>query len=480
MNALRSLSVFASQTEPLEDLDQVVARLRVTTAESRVLEWKATGLFGPHVTIRTKYRAVKAVISFANTEGGFVLFGVDPTGKWIGLSDSERLELDPAKVTDLINGVVFPELPVINFAQFSDRNKPFALVHVPPSASVPHVTTRDITETDGNGKKRVVLAKHTVYYRQGAKSEAASPLQHQKIAERRNTRLRDELLRRVREVPIPVLAPGRVSTAASGTTITVARLTNDSTAPVVRLSRATSPTAGVLLHEELSDGLFEEINNVLGANKLLAGATSRFMFGEEIYFRIYAERHHVQRGENRHLLLRTALRELYGPYLFWLTGVPASAAARELVDAISKPKHPLVLGACRAVVLLGRDATAWLDALLERTYGRLSQPPEFYWTVKRMVARTALNDRRLIAMGTTGAAAFHLPDDTVVSTSDLLASPEHAITHLSRACMQIFEGKASQRGVARQLDIAAYGAQVGAVGEVIWKEISHATEVISE
>jgi hypothetical protein len=357
MKGPRALSALAVETDPLEHLDEVVARLRSSTAESRVLEWKTNGLFGAHVTIRTRYRSVKAAISFANTDGGFLLFGVDPKGAWIGLQESELAELDPAKITELVNGVVFPELPIINYAQFAETGEQFALVHVPPSPLIPHVTTKDITEIDPGGVRKIVLAKHTVYYRLGAKSEPATPIQHQRIVERRTVRLRDELVRRVKEVPVPVFVPGRAGPMPSGTAVTVARLTNDPSAPVVRVTRAPSQAAGVLLHEELSDGLFEEISIVLDANRLLAGGSDRFLLGEEIYYRIYAERHHVHLADSHALLLRTALRDLHGPFLFWLTTVPHASVAKELLEVIEAPKHPLVLGAFRAVILLGKAAT---------------------------------------------------------------------------------------------------------------------------
>lgn len=471
MRAPRALSTLAAETEPLEYLDEVVARLRASTAESRVLEWKASTLFGTHVSTRTRYRAVKAVISFANADGGFVLLGVDPKGTWIGLQDSELADLDPAKITELINGAVFPELPVINFATFANAGKQFALVHIPPSPLIPHVTTKDITEIDPGGVRKIVLAKHTVYYRQGAKSEPATPVQHQRIVERRTVRLRDELVRRVKEVPLSTFAPGRTGDTPLGTAVTVARVTNDPSAPVVRVTRASSQTAGVLLHEELSDGLFEEINNVLDANRLLAGSTERFLLGEEIYYRIYAERHHVHLAGGQTLLFRTALRDLYGPYLFWLTAVPHASVAAELFASIEAPKHPLILGTFRAVALLGKDATAWLDTLLDKKYKSWSQPPEFYWTFKKMVARTNIGDRRLIAMRTTANAVLEFPDAPDGRISDLLAAPEEAAARLSRICLRVFQGDTKYRSLARHVDVAAYGRQIEGISDAIWTEL---------
>ncbi len=380
-------------------------------------------------------------------------------------------ELDPAKVTELINGVVFPDLPVINYAQFSHARKSFAVVHIPPSPLIPHATTRDVTEVDASGARKVVLVKHTVYYRHGGKSEAATPLQLQRIVEKRTLHVRDELVRRVREVPVPVVGQGRPAGVTTGTTVTVARLTNDPSAPVVRLTRAPGQGSGVFLHEELSDGLFDEINNVLDANKLLAGAANQFVFGEEIYYRVYAERHHVQPSDGHAaLLLMTASREIYAPFLFWLTTVPPRLVAEELIRSVDNPKHPVVLGAFRAVVLLGKEATAWLDSSLDRRYKRLSQPPEFYWTFKKMAGRT-VTDRRLLAMRMTTTAVLDIPDTGAVSVGQLLAAPEETATHLSRVCLRVFRGEGRLRTLARQLDIAAYGKQVEEYAVQMWQEI---------
>ena len=468
---LRSLVSLAAAADPLDALEVVVERLRSATAESRCLEWKTGGLFGPRVTTRTKYRSVKTAISFANADGGFLLFGVDPKGTWSGLTDDEIAELDPAKVTELINGVVFPDLPVINYAQFSHERKNFAVVHIPPSPLVPHSTTKDITEIDAGGIRRVVLAKHMVYYRHGGKSDTATPLQLQRIVEKRTIHVRDELVRRVREVPVPVIGQGHPAGSTTGTTVTVARLTNDPNAPVVRLTRAPGQGTGVLLHEELSNGLFDEINNVLDANNLLAGTANQFVFGDEIYYRVYAERHHVQTS-NGHadLLLKTACREIYAPFLFWLTIVPRQLVAEELLRSVNNPKHPVILSAFRAVVLLGSEATEWLDRFLDRRYKRLTQPPEFYWSFKKMVGRK-ITDRRLLAMRTTATAILDIPDTGAVSVSQLLAAPEEAATHLSRQCLRVFRGEGSERTLARQLDVAAYGRQVEDNAAQIWEEI---------
>ena len=85
-----SLSVLARLANPLDDPETLLQRLTLETVESRHLEWKLTPPFGPGVTTKIKYRMVKALISFANTDGGFIVFGVDPQGKWLGFSEIGR------------------------------------------------------------------------------------------------------------------------------------------------------------------------------------------------------------------------------------------------------------------------------------------------------------------------------------------------------------------------------------------------------
>ncbi len=133
---------------------------RLTSKENRHLEWKQHPPLGPSVGNGPKYRMVKAAVSFANWEGGFVVFGVDRNGEWRGLTEAELEVVDPANLGELINGCIFPEIPVLNYIDFHHKRKLFALLHVPPSPLAPHVTTKEIVEKDSAGKLRPVLARH--------------------------------------------------------------------------------------------------------------------------------------------------------------------------------------------------------------------------------------------------------------------------------------------------------------------------------
>jgi hypothetical protein len=274
-------------------------------------------------------------------------------------------------------------------------------------------------------------------------------------------------MRRVREVPISVITKDGANTAAPGTAVTVTRVTNEPSAYPVRLVR-TGPASGVVMHEELSDGLFDEINNVLDANILLASGTDRFLFGEEVYYRVYAERHHVQDSEGAlRLLLRTACRNVYGPFLFWLTAVAPQVAAEELAYIINNSKSPHVRSALRAIILFGEPSTGWLSERLENKYKRHPQPPDFYWFFKNMAERKAV-DRRLRALQCSPTTLTVLPDANPVAAQTLLSNGSEATGHLTRACMKVFKGEGKYRRVARELDILAYGQRLLEAAPEIW------------
>ena len=53
----------------------------------------------------------------------------------------------------------------------------------------------------------------------------------------------------------------------------------------------------------------------------------------------------------------------------------------------------------------------------------------------------------------------------------MLAAPEEAAAHLSRVCIQVFQGNTKHRSLARLIDVAAYGRQIEEIGENMWPEL---------
>ena len=455
------LAWFARQPNPFQDLDQIAKRLKLETSESRHLEWKSTPPIGSSVTLRTKYRVVKAVVSFANTEGGFVLFGIDNKGKWLGFTEGELKESDPAALAELINGCLSPELTGLNYANITDSGRIYPVLHVPPSALMPHVTTKEIPERLPDGKSVLHLSKYSIYCRYAAKSDLATPSQLARIIEFRTDFLKIEMLRRIKEVQVATLASGGKASTALPTILRVAKGEKDSSLPAVRITRNPAEATGMVVTEELSDGLFDEINNVLDANTLLARNRPDFVFGQEIYYRIYAERQHIQSTPEKHQLLsRSAAVKFYAPVLYWLLKLPPEQIAKLVKEVLSHDKSTSNRIVCRLAILLGPKTTAWLEAFLDRRWHRHAQPPEHVFAFNKMIEAIAKNessDRKIVALQISPKAEITFADSQTICVGELLKSPQLASMCLSKACMSVFGGDMSQRTICRQFDTLAYG-----------------------
>jgi len=457
---LPSLKAFVRQEDPFAELEVLKKRLLRCSSESRYLEWKSYAPIGPTVDTRLKYRAVKAAISFANTDGGFIIFGAALDGRWTGLTKEEMNHVDPSKITELINGCISPELPYLNYAQTIHRGKRLAILHVPSSPLQPHVTTKDIVDRSRTSKPEIILARHAVYCRSGGKSSLASPAQHQRIVAKRTDFLKEELLRRIREVPVAVPKLTGTKMEVEGG-VTYARLTDDPKATAIRLTRDTTRTSGVFLHEQLSDGLFDEINNVLEANSLLSAGRSVYLLGEPVYYRIYAERQHIQESEQLAILARTAFTTIYGPNLFWFLLVPAEMAASIIIDSLKQLKSPHVNALIRLATLLGPEISDWLWELIDELWKRHTQKPDYYWSFKKIRNRIGTRDLRLQALRTTERSTVEIPSEPGnVTIQEAMQDPRVTATYLSQACMRIFQGEKQWRAQARVLDVLAYGSKI--------------------
>ncbi len=255
------------------------------------------------------------------------------------------------------------------------------------------------------------------------------------------------------------------------------RAINDASATPVVLTRDATRATGTIYYEEIAEGIFDEINNIIDANKALAKGQKKFFLGALIYYRIYAERQHVlQQRETHELLLRAAVVDFYAPALFWMTIMPEDLIAETFADLYRNPVSPQIHALVRMATVLGDDFSEWLLAKMNGKWASHSQPPTFYWTFRSMVKDLHDSDYRLRSSRFSTKSRIELSEEENVDVTDLLDNPHKAAALLSRVCMMIFEGKmaANGRSVARNLDYLAYGAIVRERGEKI------ATAIVSK
>jgi hypothetical protein len=341
---------------------------------------------------------IKDIVALANSGGGIIVFGLDSLGKPTGESIESIVREDSA---DIVNRVAkYIDAPCFEIESVELKKRRHVLHGlVVSAASIPHIFQKPGTYDIGAGKQKTAFGVGTVYFRHGAKSEPGNSVDLKLVVERELRIVRRAWvtgLRRVVQAPIgaEIVALPRASAHVTGPV----RAVKDPSAQPVLLTRDRSRAHAAFYHEEISEGIFDEINNVIDANRVLARGQRRFCLGQAIYYRIYAERQHVvQDREGMELLLHAAVSEFYAPGLFWMLALPDESVARALLDLYRNPHSPQVQALLRIAPILGVEFSRWLMAKLSARWGKRTQPPGFYWTFKGLVEGNDSADYRLQA-----------------------------------------------------------------------------------
>lgn len=227
------------------------------------------------------------------------------------------------------------------------------------------------------------------------------------------------------------------------------------------LTRDKSGSQGTLYYEELKEGIFDEINNIVDANKLLAKGNPQFMLGSSLYYRIYAERQHVNYNiDTFELLAKAGMIEFYAPFLFWITRLPAERIVKLLHEIYDQCKSPKINNLIKILILLGDEAVAVFDELFKSKYERIIQKPEFYYSFQESM-RSKKTNLILRALKITKNNKIELLNkEKEYNIGELLENNNLAINILSIDCMNVFNGNVSRRAVARDLDFLAYGNEI--------------------
>ncbi len=444
-------------------MPDIIKKALSVKRESKYIEFKEH--FDPS-SAQDWCELIKDIVAIANSGGGIILFGVDYAGQPCNANLKPILQIDPADIANKISkytGSVDLELEVLELKKGRKQLVSFVI----QSVSIPIVFSKPGTYSIGAGKQKSAFSVGTVYFRHGAKSEPGTSDDIRKVIDRQLDTIRKSWIKGVRKVVRAPAGAQIITTAPSTKSITkqplatTVRAVSDPKATPVILTRDKAKSSGIFVHEELSEGIFDEINNIMDANNLLARSKKDFFFGEPIYYRIYAERHYVQESEdNMSILLNCAIFQFYAPWLYWAIKQKNKPIAQALSRLYRYPITPKIHYLLRIALLLGAGFCDWLYGKWEAKWGNYSQPPQFYWTFKSMMSKLKDTDPRVNAARTTTTAQINVPDMPSISVKELLDKPDKAVSLLSNVCMKIFDGDKSVRSTARNLDFFAYGLDI--------------------
>lgn len=224
----------------------------------------------------------------------------------------------------------------------------------------------------------------------------------------------------------------------------------------VLVTRNRSEAQGTIYYEEIQEGIFDEINNILDANRILSHGEPKFMLGTAIYYRIYAERQHVNFNiETFDLLARTGAMEFYAPFLFWLTNLPAHKIADILFDIYSNSKSPNINNLTKIALIVGNGTLEIFKSLLEHKYKLDLQKPEFLYSFLERLKSSKINP----ILKALKATENQILMDTF-TYGFLLKDKNVVLKLLSQECLNAFKGQSTRRGIARDLDYLAYSSSL--------------------
>ena len=441
-------------------MSDLLERARTATRESKQIEFKSA--FDPTST-GGWCEVIKDIVAIANSDGGIIVFGLTDGGT---LSEARVDAVGEIDHTDLTNkiakytGWIDPAIEIRDIAR-DGRSLPAFLIQASPT---PLAFERPGDYVDGAGKPRSAFAVGTVYFRHGAKSEPGTSADIRFIFDRQLSATRRSWLKQVRRVSrAPLGSQIIISSGASDVRTlksNVVRVVGNPKATPVILTRGNGDSGGILMHEEISEGIFDEINNVIDADRILSKGHRRFSLDAPTYYRIYAERQNVRQDQvDVGRLLHAAACEFYAPNLYWVGQVSAITIAETIKEIYLEPKNPQVHWLIRLAVLLGSRFSEWLRKKWEEKWQRYTQAPTFYFTSRDMLRAVDEGaDRRLVATRSTPTTTVAVPGEQECSYADLIGNYTRASELLSKACLAVFNGNRDLRSTARNLDSLTYGA----------------------
>ncbi|MCL5019983.1 MAG: ATP-binding protein [Patescibacteria group bacterium] len=415
---------------------------------------------------------IKDIVAIANSGGGVILIGVDNAGKPCDTLPDAISHIDPADISNKIYKYTGSTDLTFEISEVKKEERNILAFAIQP-ATIPIVFIKPGTYDVGSGKQHSAFSVGTIYFRHGAKSEPGTTEDIRKVIEWRLETIRKTWIKGLRKVVQAPQGSQILTVLPSGRIDGSIRAVKDPKATPVFLTRDRKRSSGLLVHEEISEGIFEEINNVLDANNALSKGQQKFYLGEPVYYRIYAERQYVVPNDaNIALLLDSAVFNFYSPALFWVLQLPINIVAKIYSGLFFQPKSPNIHHLLRMSILIGKTFSEWIYNKWHEKWKDHPQPPSFYYTFKRMLSYLDEEvDFRIIAARTTINGQFSIEGEVPISNMKLIENPDKASILLSSLCNRIFNGENSLRTIARQLDCLAYGLEINKQSPEISREI---------
>lgn len=267
----------------------------------------------------------KDVLAFANTRGGYLVFGVSDKNhekKGMPLEHAVKLS-DPALVQAKLNRFISPAITSLQCTRMNvtEEGPCFAFIHVPATKRATHIV---VSNGDFKRERETITALRVgeIYVRRVGWRGVVKPEDFEQLLDRRMAAYKEKLLGNIAKVvsaPTPseviIVSPEQ---ATAGTASV--RLSSDPSATPVRgMSVTTVPATDE-----------EEFATICAAHR----KDRSHRPSEALLFRLYARRHKIAVGSEYRPLLLSMSVTVSAPGLFWLKHARPSDVIEELAAVL--------------------------------------------------------------------------------------------------------------------------------------------------
>ena len=303
----------------------------------------------------------KDVSSFANTNGGYLVFGVRDSDKSIvGVSPDTRAVLSDANnVLQKINRNFEPDFCDVRTKVFRFDGKYIVLLLAPVSVGLTHIVSKEGKFKFRSGKERVLLRKGTFYVRRSGGNHLVDSRDLDALIERRIDQFRDTLLDKIARI---VKAPA--------------------TTDVYLLSRDRDSSGKSFVLEDSSDAVAVKGTSFtippVGAEQEIAAwsviydGDARAIPPPHLLWAWYREREKLSLSEKHLLTLFQFSLWLDAPSFYWIQNLRTQDIQKKLAESIEhRPQTALLTPMLMVASFLGASTYTRALRLLKRVEHRI-------------------------------------------------------------------------------------------------------------
>ena len=266
----------------------------------------------------------KDVSAFANTLGGYLVFGIDDEKKSIvGISNAVADVIrDVTKIQQKLNRHLEPHVSKLRSKVYRFGRKSVGFILIPQSKGRTHCVSENASFTQLSGEAKVVLRQGTFYVRRSGGNHLGDSRDLDEVIERRIDQFRESLLNKVAKV---------VNSPVSSDVYILSKDPNDATGE--RFVIEDSPDAIAVKGMSFTvapEGPEEEI----AAYTVLCRGNPDQWPRESVVWKWYADRKKIKIREAHRLAVFQFSLWCDAPSFFWIHGIKRPGIRKALLDTI--------------------------------------------------------------------------------------------------------------------------------------------------